>query len=88
MREGNGRILLANCDKNMKFSTVILITIKFLLRCEAILNLEIWGFPPQKGGFLPFSFSSKKWLIELDKYLYKKCWKLNSGQYCIPGIFP
>ena len=60
VREGNGHILRANCDKSMTFSTVILNTIKFLFRCGAILNLQIRGFPPKKGVSPCFTFFSKK----------------------------
>ena len=43
---GEGRISLANCDKCMKVSTIILDTIMFLFRCRAILNLGIRGVSP------------------------------------------
>ena len=51
-RGGNGRISLANCDKSFKVSTVILDTIRFNIRCGAILNLGIRGVSPKKGGVL------------------------------------
>ena len=55
----NGRKALANCDKSMKLSAVILNTIKFNFRCGAILDLGIRGVAPPKGGSPVFHFFLK-----------------------------
>ena len=60
VRGGNGRVSLANCDRSMTLSTVILDTIIFLFRCGAILNLQIRGFPPKKGVSPCFPFFLKR----------------------------